>query len=427
MAWHPIRGKVISLWRDCESLVDPLAGKDLETNVTSGARSGEEALVQRLAHSRTLGRAPRLRELLLDIVAHARQPELLTEQQIGIRVFGRSEGYNPADDNIVRAAARQLRVKLKEYFDGEGLDEAVILDIPKGGYLPVFSPRAVVPAGSTRRLPLLWIGLAAGLLAVIAALLVERARLRASSAEPDTLFAAFLGQTTGPVRFVLTDSALSVQNALIPTPPDVEAYSTRSFIAEGERRFSSNPALLDAWKTLAGRQITSLADVGVLVRLLQTHPAAGRRIEIRHAKHMRTRDFKAGHLIITGSQMSNPWAALFDQSLNFAFERQRIVNRRPRPGELSEYRLSAPGQHWAHIVLTRNLSSSGWVLLAAGLGFEGTEGAGEFLLDPEAPGQVRKLLGLAPQEPLPAFELLLEIAAMEGTARSSRVVAWRRY
>ena len=79
------------------------------------------------------------------------------------------------------------------------------------------------------------------------------------------------------------------------------------------------------------------------------------------------------------------------------------------------------------MVYTRNLSGSGWVILAEGLGFEGTEGAGEFLLNPDSAAQVRNLFGLSRLTPLPAFELLLETAAMEGTARSSRILAWRRY
>ncbi len=406
-----------------------LTGKDLGAHVTTRVTSERQALLQRLTASRALARAPRLRELLLDILTHAHSPELLTEHHIGTRVFGRSEDYNPADDNIVRAAARQLRVKLKEYFDGEGCAETVILEIPKGGYLPVFSTRPAPPAVTPprRRLPWLWISLVAALLSVIAVLLIEQARLRALSDEPDTLFAAFLSQSTGPVRFVLTDSALGAMNILRGSPPTPEEYSTRAFFPDGQHLFSTKPDLLNVWKYLEDRQITSLADVGILTRLLQTHPAAARRIEIRHAKHMRTRDFKTGNFIVTGSHRANPWAALFDQSLNFAVDHLRIVNRQPRPGEFPEYRNQTPRRQWAIVALTRNVSGAGWVALAEGLDFEGTEGAGEFLLNPDAPRQVRQLLGISPSSQFPSFELLLETTAMEGTARSSKIVAWRRH
>ena len=40
----------------------------------------------------------------------------------------------------MRGAARQLRLKLKEYFDDEGRTESLVIDIPKGGYVPVSLP-----------------------------------------------------------------------------------------------------------------------------------------------------------------------------------------------------------------------------------------------------------------------------------------------
>lgn len=401
----------------------------MTSDVTAQEALAHLRLVDRVTASRAFSRAPRLRELLLDIVAHAHQPELLTEQQIGTRIFGRDPAYNPADDNIVRASARQLRIKLKEYFDGEGLHEPLLLEIPKGGYHPVFTPRAALPAvpSRPRPAPWAWMGLAAVLVAAIAALLVERAHRAALMAEPDTLFSCFFNQTAGPVRFVLTDSALGIMSLLLEHPPAPEEYSTRSFVAGGQRLLASKPDALRIWNFLESRQITSLADVGVLTRLLQTHPSAARRTEIRHARHMRTRDFKTGNFIITGSHRANPWAALFDQPLNFSVVQNHIVNRQPRPGESAEYRNQGADRQWALISMTRNLSDGGWVLLAEGLGFEGTEGAGEFLLSPQAAERVRKLLGVSAGSPLPPFELLLETTALEGTARSSKIVAWRRY
>ena len=42
------------------------------------------------------------------------------------------------EDSSVRVHARQLRLKLHEYFDGVGRDETMIVEIPKGAYAPVF-------------------------------------------------------------------------------------------------------------------------------------------------------------------------------------------------------------------------------------------------------------------------------------------------
>jgi hypothetical protein len=40
------------------------------------------------------------------------------------------------EDSSVRVHARQLRLKLHEYFDGEGREEPMIVEIPKGAYNP---------------------------------------------------------------------------------------------------------------------------------------------------------------------------------------------------------------------------------------------------------------------------------------------------
>jgi hypothetical protein len=81
----------------------------------------------------------------------------------------------------------------------------------------------------------------------------------------------------------------------------------------------------------------------------------------------------------------------------------------------------------ARIAVVKNLSGNGFVLLIAGVGMEGTEGAGEFLLRNDSLQLIRKSIGLSPREPLSSFELILQIATLDGTARSERIVAWRRH
>ena len=100
-------------------------------------------LAQRIAASRSLGRSHLLSGFLLYVCdRHLRgKGSEITEQQIGVHVFGRREGYSSDEDNIVRNYARILRKRLEEYFTTEGVDEALQVKIPRGGYVPVFSPR----------------------------------------------------------------------------------------------------------------------------------------------------------------------------------------------------------------------------------------------------------------------------------------------
>ncbi len=108
------------------------------------------ALVNRIASSPHLKSSPRLCEFLFYIAKCAIRdaPEEATEQQIGIRVFGRSPGYNSSEDSIVRTHARLLRQKLASYFAEDGAAEQILVEIPKGHYFPVFRSRETGPSAT---------------------------------------------------------------------------------------------------------------------------------------------------------------------------------------------------------------------------------------------------------------------------------------
>src|SRR5215467_10212867 len=64
----------------------------------------------------------------------------LKESLLAIEVFGRAPGYDPKQDPIVRTEAMRLRARLSEYYLGEGKNDAVVIELPKGGYVPVIRP-----------------------------------------------------------------------------------------------------------------------------------------------------------------------------------------------------------------------------------------------------------------------------------------------
>src|SRR5580698_5157652 len=98
-------------------------------------------LTLRIAASGTLGRSGLLSDFLLYIVDRSirGRTDEITEQRIGVTVFGRAENYDPNDDNIVRSYARKLRKRIEEYFATEGREETLRLEIPRGGYTPIFA------------------------------------------------------------------------------------------------------------------------------------------------------------------------------------------------------------------------------------------------------------------------------------------------
>ena len=65
----------------------------------------------------------------------------LKEYVIGLEVFGLAADYNPQENPIVRILAGRLRSKLAEYYLGAGLSDPVLIEIPRGSYVPRFVTR----------------------------------------------------------------------------------------------------------------------------------------------------------------------------------------------------------------------------------------------------------------------------------------------
>jgi hypothetical protein len=135
------------------------------------------ALLARILASKEFHRTSRLRDFLLYVVDRklGDAPQEVSEVLIGHRVFGRPTTYNPGEDSIVRTEARSLRQRLERYFAEEGRGEPLLLEIPKGGYLPVFRPRTSPrngagpgPVHATGR-RWIWVGLAAAVVLALAA------------------------------------------------------------------------------------------------------------------------------------------------------------------------------------------------------------------------------------------------------------------
>lgn len=68
--------------------------------------------------------------------------ESLKENMLGIEVFDRGGQFDARKDSVVRVEARRLRSKLEEYYATVGVEDPVVIRMPKGGYIPEFEARA---------------------------------------------------------------------------------------------------------------------------------------------------------------------------------------------------------------------------------------------------------------------------------------------
>src|SRR5512141_2217138 len=62
--------------------------------------------------------------------------ERLKGYNVALEVFGRPETFDPAIDPLVRIEAARLRDKLREYYEADGQNDPIRIDLPKGTYTP---------------------------------------------------------------------------------------------------------------------------------------------------------------------------------------------------------------------------------------------------------------------------------------------------
>src|SRR4051812_2303969 len=70
----------------------------------------------------------------------------LKEYTVGLDVFGKPPSYDPRRESVVRMHVGRLRQKLAEYYRTEGVDDPIIVDLPKGGFALTFEMRPLPPA-----------------------------------------------------------------------------------------------------------------------------------------------------------------------------------------------------------------------------------------------------------------------------------------
>ena len=123
-----------------------------ERTHASVAKNGDEAWRQhldRILASATFRQVDRLKRFLRFIVLEALQGrgDQLKEYVIGVQVFDKAAWFDPRADPIVRVQARRLRARLARYYREEGASDLIVVELPKGGYSPVFRSREATSIG----------------------------------------------------------------------------------------------------------------------------------------------------------------------------------------------------------------------------------------------------------------------------------------
>jgi hypothetical protein len=70
----------------------------------------------------------------------------LKEYTVGLDVFSKPVSYDPRQESVVRMHVARLRQKLADYYRTEGVNDLVIVDLPKGGFKVTFETREIPEA-----------------------------------------------------------------------------------------------------------------------------------------------------------------------------------------------------------------------------------------------------------------------------------------
>jgi hypothetical protein len=452
---------------DDVSIVSPEA-QPLERDAASSWE-----LVQRVVNSQELRRAARLRELLLYLGDRSLKSHAATirEQEIGTAVFGRPESYDTNVDNIVRVNVSELRKRLVHYFEGEGAAEPILMEIPRGAYLPVFIPRplpagdepsvevappqpdvpalhagetpddeaALEPAHSAPAMRRPWVtwGLGAALLvaliAVVSLWLQTRSlrnQLQPWRADPqrEAFWSQFFSSGE-PVDIVIADTSYALAQDILERPISLDDYLDYQY-----KSYANTPNLTsqtrDALQLVLDRNTGSIGDFEAAEQVMQLN-AHSPFVRLASARSYTPQSVKTHNVILIGSQQSNPWVALYKDRMNFyiqydpAKHRSVVLNRAPVKGEQSLYEVVNERDHDLSVAaFLPNLSEHRYTLILAGTDSQGTRAAGEFITSSEGMAAIRERL---PANKYPYFEVLLSSTRLEGTTLQTWIVAARGY
>ena len=425
-------------------------------------------LVQRIIASPQFVRSRLLAKFLLYIVGETLEDrkENITEHKIGVHVFDRPTNYSSIEDNIVRNYARQLRRRLAEYFSSEGAAEPLHIDIPLGGYIPIFGPPSPssgekhphsLPDAIRQRPSWLWDRISALLptpvslpsrsgflklfllvaysaaLATLVWFVATRnadTRLDSTPAGPTApLWSALFG---GPANcyIVPADAGLNLLEDFSHRPMSLVDYINGAYLGLTLPNIDQHSAT-----DLRDQHFTSFVDlqtVSALARLPQFNP---QRDILRFARDLRLDDLKNANAVFVGAEGSDPWVSIAESNANFRIvsntnmQSDTLINTHPLPGEAASY-----VSHWnepAHetfsvISYLPNLSGSGHILLLQGLDVAGTQAAVEALLHPEVIAPILRKADL-PNGTLRSFEILLRSTSIDSNATGTHVIGSRIY
>lgn len=293
----------------------------------------------RLVNSSTFRNAESLRRMLAYLGEQTLEgrADRLKEYTVGIEAFGKPPDYDPKTDSSVRVHLSNLRKKLDEYSRGEGVNDPLVVELPKGHFKLAFRKGPVggtTAGGALRR----WQIAAVALMIALAgtAALAVRWKFQAAEIKTERRWTPALRAFWRPY--------------LDSERPIIVSLGTPLFVATS-RGFFRDPKVNDWQKAVAAglirdlqRQFSSPVAAPVYIytgvgealgvfELVTLFTAPKRDLSVKLSNELTWEEIIRQNVIFVGPEKYNPHIPDLPEGQDFVIRNARLRNLNPRPGE----------------------------------------------------------------------------------------------
>ena len=414
--------------------------------------------LHRILQSRYFAHSPRKTRFLTFVAEQTFQgnSSKLNEYLIGSEAYARGADFDQQKDPIVRVQAHEIRRLLKKYYVDEGSGNPIRMDLPAGGYVPVFArvqpdfepkPQQAAPEEDAQPQALNRIHLAVTLtLAVVCIALAVTLALRggfspSAASSPKTslppelewFWKPFLPPAAAPLIIIPNhpvlraahggDSPITVDKGHEIPKADLPEF--RDTIHYHElKRFIFVPSLTD---------FTSVGETLGVLRLCEMFHRVGDTCPVQQSRLTNLEEIKNNNVILLGGNQA--WSGrVFLNVEGFHFQNGVILNSKPQQGERPVYQpefdpvTNQLRRDYAVVLLLPNDQQGTRVLLIYGIYTQGSQAAVEFLTNPARMARLRAALAATSADgktPPKYFQVLLTTVVENSVPGNTSIVAVR--
>jgi hypothetical protein len=320
----------------------------------------------------------------------------LKERTLGVEVFGRGPDYDTNEDPVVRITAGEIRKRIAQYYHEPGHEAELRIDLPPGSYCPEFqlpaertwtenshgtnANAAGSEASSARgrfgRRPRTY-SLVAILLVMTAALGTARVKAWVSARPLDDFWGPVLDSPAPtlvcvgePSTTLLAQQRQDSEQLRVPSDLKAADFSVSNHVHDGDHIVFSDAYTLFHLAALLG--------------------SWGKATRLQTATSTTLTDLRQGPVVLV-AWFDNEWTMRIARSLRYHFDRapdhgsvwiedSENLSRRDWNVDLRQ-KYSQLTQDYAIVSRFADPTTGQPVVIAAGLGENGTIAAGEFLTD----------------------------------------------